>query len=40
VRYVVVPAPLAETAAWMTRLAAEWDARLAAVKRLAEDDAP
>jgi DNA-binding transcriptional ArsR family regulator len=37
VRYVVVPRPLAETAAWMSRLAAEWDARLAAVKRIAED---
>ena len=40
VRYVVVPAPLAETAAWMARLAAEWDARLAAVKRIAEDNSP
>jgi DNA-binding transcriptional ArsR family regulator len=37
VRYVVVPRPLAEAAAWMSRLAAEWDARLAAVKRIAED---
>ena len=36
VRYVVVPRPLAETAAWMARLAADWDARLDAVKRLAE----
>ena len=36
VRYVVVPRPLAETAAWMARLAADWDARLNAVKRLAE----
>ena len=37
VRYVVQPAPLQETAAWMARLAAEWDARLAAVKALAEE---
>jgi DNA-binding transcriptional ArsR family regulator len=36
VRYVVVPRSLAETAAWMARLAADWDARLEAVKRLAE----
>ncbi len=36
VRYVVEPRPLAETAAWMARLAADWDARLDAVKRLAE----
>jgi len=38
VRYVVVPRSLAETAAWMARLAADWDARLDAVKRLAESD--
>jgi DNA-binding transcriptional ArsR family regulator len=37
VRYVVQPAPLQATAAWMSRLAAEWDARLAAVKALAEE---
>ena len=36
VRYVVQPAPLQATAAWMSRLAADWDARLAAVKALAE----
>lgn len=36
VRYVVRPEPLQATAAWMSRLAADWDARLAAVKRLAE----
>jgi DNA-binding transcriptional ArsR family regulator len=36
VRYVVEPRSLAETAAWMTRLAADWDRRLNAVKRLAE----
>ena len=40
VRYVVQPAPLQETAAWMARLAAEWDARLAAVKALAEEAPP
>jgi DNA-binding transcriptional ArsR family regulator len=42
VRYVVQPRPLQETAQWMARLAAEWDARLAAVKALAEaaGDAP
>jgi DNA-binding transcriptional ArsR family regulator len=36
VRYVVVSRPLAETAAWMAKLAADWDTRLNAVKRLAE----
>ena len=36
VRYVVQPASLQATAAWMSRLAADWDARLAAVKALAE----
>jgi hypothetical protein len=35
----VQSAPLAETAAWMARLAATWDARLAAVKALAEGEA-
>ena len=40
VRYVVRPAPLQETAAWMTRLAAAWDARLDAIRALAEDPAP
>ena len=39
VRYVVQPAPLQATAAWMSRLAADWDARLAAVKALAEGGA-
>ena len=37
VRYVVRPRPLQETAAWMARLAAEWDARLEAIRALAED---
>ena len=36
VRYVVRPDRLQATAAWMSRLAAQWDARLAAVKALAE----
>jgi DNA-binding transcriptional ArsR family regulator len=38
VRYVVRPEPLAETAAWMARLAAQWDARLDAIRALAEQD--
>ena len=38
VRYVVQPERLQATAAWMSRLAAQWDARLAAVKALAERD--
>ena len=38
VRYVVQPSRLQATAAWMSRLAAQWDARLAAVKALAEGD--
>jgi hypothetical protein len=38
VRYVVRPERLQATAAWMARLAAQWDARLAAVKALAEDE--
>ncbi|MBE2318953.1 winged helix-turn-helix transcriptional regulator [Solirubrobacter sp. CPCC 204708] len=36
VRYVVQPERLQETAAWMSRLADRWDARLAGVKALAE----
>ena len=36
VRYVVQPERLQATAAWMSRLAVQWDARLAAVKALAE----
>jgi DNA-binding transcriptional ArsR family regulator len=35
-RYAVRPARLIETARWMDRVAARWDARLAAVKRIAE----
>jgi DNA-binding transcriptional ArsR family regulator len=35
-RYAVRPQPLTEAAVWMSGLAAEWDARLAAIKRIAE----
>jgi DNA-binding transcriptional ArsR family regulator len=35
-RYVVRPAALDTTARWMASLAAEWDRRLARIKRLAE----
>jgi DNA-binding transcriptional ArsR family regulator len=37
VRYTVRPAPLAATASWLAGLAAEWDARLAAIKAIAEE---
>ncbi len=37
VRYTVRTEPLGETAQWMTGLAVQWDARLAVIKRLAED---
>lgn len=36
VRYTVRPAALDATARWMSALAADWDRRLATVKRLAE----
>lgn len=36
VRYLVCPEKLAATAQWMTGLAAQWDTRLQAIKRLAE----
>ncbi|MEU8778705.1 metalloregulator ArsR/SmtB family transcription factor [Streptomyces sp. NPDC048606] len=36
VRYTVRPAALDATARWMAALAADWDRRLARVKRLAE----
>ena len=39
VRYTVRTEPLGETARWMNRLASQWDARLAAIKRLAEEGA-
>jgi DNA-binding transcriptional ArsR family regulator len=37
VRFAVRPGPLDATARWMAAVAADWDARLAAIKRLAED---
>jgi len=40
VRYTVRPERLDATARWLARLAAEWDARLAAIKRLAETGEP
>ena len=36
VRYAVQPAALDATARWMTSLAADWDRRLANIKRVAE----
>ena len=36
VRYLVHPQPLDATAQWMADLAAEWDLRLHAIKRIAE----
>jgi DNA-binding transcriptional ArsR family regulator len=38
VRYTVRPERLDATARWMAGLASEWDARLAAIKRMAEVD--
>jgi DNA-binding transcriptional ArsR family regulator len=38
VRYTVRPERLDVTARWLLGIAAEWDARLAAIKRLAEAD--
>ena len=38
VRYTVRPDQLDATARWMAGLASQWDARLAAIKRLAESD--
>ena len=40
VRYSVRTGPLDQTARWMTELATQWDARLAAIKRIAEEDTP
>ena len=37
VLFSVRPEPLASAARWMAAVAAEWDARLAALKRLAEE---
>jgi len=36
VRYTVRTEPLGETARWMAGIASQWDARLAAIKRIAE----
>jgi DNA-binding transcriptional ArsR family regulator len=36
VRYTVNTEPLARTGRWLTNLAEDWDARLAAIKRIAE----
>lgn len=38
VRYRVEPQRLSDTARWMDELAAAWDVRLAALKRLAESE--
>lgn len=38
-RYTVLPARLGVTARWMDRVASEWDARLSAIKRIAEAEA-
>jgi DNA-binding transcriptional ArsR family regulator len=40
VRYTVRPERLDATARWLAGLAAEWDTRLAGIKRLAEADDP
>jgi DNA-binding transcriptional ArsR family regulator len=37
VRYTVRTEPLGETARWMVGIASQWDARLATIKRMAED---
>jgi len=37
VRYTVRPERLDATARWMASLASQWDARLAAIKRIAEE---
>jgi DNA-binding transcriptional ArsR family regulator len=40
VRFTVQPERLDETARWLAALASEWDARLAAIKRIAEAASP
>ena len=40
VRYTVRTEPLSETSRWMARTASQWDDRLAAIKRMAEDGQP
>ncbi len=37
-RYRVIPERLGVTARWMDRVAATWDTRLSAIKRLAEGE--
>jgi DNA-binding transcriptional ArsR family regulator len=37
VRYVVRPERLEATARWLATIATEWDARLSAIKRIAEE---
>jgi DNA-binding transcriptional ArsR family regulator len=37
VRYTVRTEPLGETARWMAGIASQWDARLAAIKQMAEE---
>jgi DNA-binding transcriptional ArsR family regulator len=39
-RFVVCPQRLAETARWLDSLATQWDSRLAAIKRIAEQVQP
>lgn len=39
-RYTVRPEPLGATARWMTAVATQWDARLTAIKRIAESSTP
>jgi hypothetical protein len=38
VRFAVRTQGLTQTAGWLAALATEWDARLAAIKRIAESD--
>ena len=40
VRYTVRTEPLGETARWMAGIASQWDARLAAIKQMAEERQP
>ncbi len=37
VRFAVRPAQLQATASWLNKLAADWDTRLARIKRMAEE---
>jgi len=38
VRFAVRPERLDDAARWMARVSSQWDDRLAAIKRLAEDE--